>query len=123
MTEFKPGRRALLLGALALVAGAGACTRRGDAGPSSLLKDLRDRPLAITPPVGKLSIDDSRFLIALSLIHPDPVSLLAAWASVGPESRETRATCGCAPRTASTLKAEAELGVFGKVASAGDFSR
>ena len=27
-----------------------------------------------------MSIDDSRFLIALSLIHPDPVSLLAAWA-------------------------------------------
>lgn len=80
MIDFKPGRRALLLGAAALMAGAGACTRREDAGPSSLLKDLRDRPLAVTPPIGKLSIDDSRFLIALSLIHPDPVSLLAAWA-------------------------------------------
>ena len=80
MMDFKPGRRALLLGAAALLAGTSACMRRDDAGPSSLLKDLRDRPLAVTPPVGKLSIDDSRFLIALSLIHPDPVSLLAAWA-------------------------------------------
>ena len=81
MVEVRLGRRALLMGAAALMAtGAAACTRRDAAGPSSLLTDLRDRPLAITPPVTKLSIDDSRFLIALSLIHPDPVSLLAAWA-------------------------------------------
>src|SRR5690606_4980988 len=80
-TPLKPGRRALLLGAAALfAAGTGACARRDEAAPSSLLTDLRERPVAITPPVTKLSIDDSRFLIALSLIHPDPVSLLAAWA-------------------------------------------
>ena len=73
--------RTLLLGAAALMAtGAVACKRRDQAAPTSLLTDLRDRPLAITPPVTKLSIDDSRFLIALSLIHPDPVNLLAAWA-------------------------------------------
>jgi len=127
MTEFKPGRRALLLGAAALLAGAGACTRRDDAGPSSLLKDLRDRPLAITPPLGKLSIDDSRFLIALSLIHPDPVSLLAAWAGdvnrLSPEiyaayleKSPALATLPKTPSSASAFNVEAVLGAQPQVA-------
>lgn len=127
MTELKPGRRALLLGAAALLAGAGACTRRDDAGPSSLLKDLRDRPLAITPPVGKLSIDDSRFLIALSLIHPDPVSLLAAWAGdvnrLSPEiyaayleKSPALATLPKTPSSASAFNVEAVLGAQPQVA-------
>lgn len=127
MTEFKPGRRALLLGAAALLAGTGACTRRDDAGPSSLLKDLRDRPLAITPPVGKLSIDDSRFLIALSLIHPDPVSLLAAWAGdvnrLSPEiyaayveKSPALATLPKTPSSASAFNVEAVLGAQPQVA-------
>lgn len=127
MTEFKPGRRALLLGAAALVAGAGACSRRDGASPSSLLKDLRDRPLAVTPPVGKLSIDDSRFLIALSLIHPDPVSLLAAWAGdvnrLSPEiyaayleKSPTLATLPKTPSSASAFNVEAVLGAQPQVA-------
>lgn len=127
MTEFKPGRRALLLGAAALLAGAGACTRRDDAGPSSLLKDLRDRPLAITPPLGKLSIDDSRFLIALSLIHPDPVSLLAAWAGdvnrLSPEiyaayleKSPALATLPKTPSSAAAFNVEAVLGAQPQVA-------
>lgn len=74
------GRRAFLLGAGALVMATGACVRREEAVSDAALKDLRDRPLKVDGQVGKLSIDDSRFLIALSLIHPDPVSLLAAWA-------------------------------------------
>jgi len=127
MTEFKPGRRALLLGAAALLAGAGACTRRDDAGPSSLLKDLRDRPLAVTPPIGKLSIDDSRFLIALSLIHPDPVSLLAAWAGdvnrLSPEiyaayleKSPALATLPKTPSSAAAFNVEAVLGAQPQVA-------
>lgn len=129
MTEFKPGRRALLLGAAALVAvaGAGACTRRDGASPSSLLKDLRDRPLAVTPPVGKLSIDDSRFLIALSLIHPDPVSLLAAWAGdvnrLSPEiyaayleKSPALATLPKTPSSAAAFNVEAVLGAQPQVA-------
>ncbi|WP_233190080.1 MULTISPECIES: ABC transporter substrate-binding protein [unclassified Brevundimonas] len=127
MTEFTTGRRALLLGAAALLAGAGACTRRNDAGPSSLLKDLRDRPLAVTPPVGKLSIDDSRFLIALSLIHPDPVSLLAAWAGdvnrLSPEiyaayleKSPALATLPKTPSSASAFNVEAVLGAQPQVA-------
>lgn len=127
MMDFEPGRRALLLGAAALMAGAGACTRREDPGPSSLLKDLRDRPLAVTPPIGKLSIDDSRFLIALSLIHPDPVSLLAAWAGdvnrLSPEiyaaylaRSPALATLPKTPSSASAFNVEAVLDAQPQVA-------
>lgn len=41
--------------------------------------DIRGRDVVIQHPVRKLAIDDGRFLIALSLILPDPVSALAAW--------------------------------------------
>lgn len=41
--------------------------------------DIRGREVVIQQPVRKLAIDDGRFLIALSLILPDPVSFLAAW--------------------------------------------
>ncbi|MET4682101.1 ABC transporter substrate-binding protein [Brevundimonas faecalis] len=130
MMAMKPGRRALLLGAAALLAGAGAsaCTRReGGVASSSLLTDLRDRPLAITPPVTKLSIDDSRFLIALSLIHPDPVSLLAAWAGdvnrLSPEiyaaylaKSPVLANLPKTPSSAAAFNVEAVLGAQPQVA-------
>ena len=127
MMDFKPGRRALLLGGAALLAGTSASMRRDDAGPSSLLKDLRDRPLAVTPPVGKLSIDDSRFLIALSLIHPDPVSLLAAWAGdvnrLSPEiyaayleKSPALASLPKTPSSAAAFNVEAVLGTQPQVA-------
>lgn len=47
---------------------------------SITITDIRGRSVAVprtTTP--KLLIDDGRYLIALSLIHPDPVSLIAAW--------------------------------------------
>lgn len=128
MVEVRLGRRALLLGAAALMAtGAAACTRRDQTAPSSLLTDLRDRPLAITPPVTKLSIDDSRFLIALSLIHPDPVSLLAAWAGdvnrLSPdiyaaylEKTPALATLPKTPSSAAAFNVEAVLGAQPQVA-------
>lgn len=73
-----PDRRAFLtaLGGAALLA---ACGEGGVSGEASALHDLRGRPVRGLPSGGRLSIDDGRFLIALSLIHPDPVSLLAAW--------------------------------------------
>ncbi len=128
MVEVRLRRRALLLGAAALMAtGAAACTRRDQAAPTSLLTDLRDRPLAITPPVTKLSIDDSRFLIALSLIHPDPVSLLAAWAGdvnrLSPdiyaaylERSPTLAALPKTPSSAAAFNVEAVLGAQPQVA-------
>jgi iron complex transport system substrate-binding protein len=41
--------------------------------------DLRGRTVAVPDQVRKISIDDGRFLVALSLIQSDPVKLLAAW--------------------------------------------
>ncbi|WP_427789347.1 ABC transporter substrate-binding protein [Brevundimonas diminuta] len=128
MVELKLGRRALLMGAAALMAaGAAGCARREEAGAASGLMDLRDRPLAITPPVTKLSIDDSRFLIALSLIHPDPVSLLAAWAGdvnrLSPETyaaylekSPALATLPKTPSSAAAFNVEAVLGAQPNVA-------
>lgn len=43
------------------------------------LVDLRGRTVAVPDQVRKMSIDDSRFLVALALIQPDPVQWLAAW--------------------------------------------
>lgn len=43
------------------------------------IEDVRGRTVAIKGPVKRIAIDDSRYLVALGLIHPDPVSLLAAW--------------------------------------------
>lgn len=73
-------RRALFAGAgcggLLLLAG---CKPPASDTTATGLTDLRDRPLTVATPAGKLSIDDGRYLIGLALIHPDPVSVLAAW--------------------------------------------
>ena len=67
----------LLAGLPLVLAGCGRGEDKGAAGAG--LADLRDRALAVTPPVSRLTIDDGRYLIALALIHPDPVSLLTGW--------------------------------------------
>lgn len=73
-------RRALFAGAggglLLLLAG---CKPPAAGSAAGSLTDLRGRALELKTPVGKLSIDDGRYLIGLALIHPDPVSVLAAW--------------------------------------------
>jgi iron complex transport system substrate-binding protein len=66
----------LSLSGLGLLA---ACDRAASGKAEGALADLRGRPVKPLSPGGQLSIDDGRYLIALSLIHPDPVSLLAAW--------------------------------------------
>lgn len=43
------------------------------------LRDVTGRAVTLAAPAHRLLIDDGRFLIALALIHPDPVSVLAAW--------------------------------------------
>ncbi|WP_248310312.1 ABC transporter substrate-binding protein [Bosea sp. 117] len=43
------------------------------------LTDVTGRQIELAAPARRLLIDDGRFLVALSLIHPDPVSMLAAW--------------------------------------------
>jgi iron complex transport system substrate-binding protein len=73
-------RRQALLGAGAgLALSVAACGPRQSGGAGGDLVDLRDRPLAVTAPVSRLSIDDGRYLIGLALIHPDPVSILSSW--------------------------------------------
>lgn len=48
--------------------------------PAALtLTDLRGRTVTVKAPAKRLLIDDGRYLIALSLIHQDPVSLVAGW--------------------------------------------
>ncbi|MCJ8145131.1 ABC transporter substrate-binding protein [Ancylobacter sp. A5.8] len=43
------------------------------------LTDVTGREVTLEKPASRLLIDDGRFLVALSLVHPDPVSVLAAW--------------------------------------------
>jgi iron complex transport system substrate-binding protein len=57
----------LVLAALASPAGAAELT------------DLNGRKVTVPDQVRKISIDDGRFLVALSLIQADPVKWLAAW--------------------------------------------
>lgn len=63
-------------GAILLAAG---CAPEATAPEAEAVTDLRDRPVTAPLPVSRISIDDGRYLIALSLIHPDPVSVLCAW--------------------------------------------
>jgi len=64
------------LGAASLLS---ACGGQGSGGADGELVDLRGRSFTASSLPARLSIDDGRYLIALALIHPDPVSLLAAW--------------------------------------------
>lgn len=41
--------------------------------------DLKNRTVTVPSPAKRLLIDDGRYLVALSLIHPDPVSVIAGW--------------------------------------------
>src|SRR5690606_25076668 len=75
-----PSRRWLLGAAAAgVLAGLAGCSRPNSQTAEGGLVDLRGRPLGVTPPLSRLSVDDGRYLVALALIHPDPVSVLAAW--------------------------------------------
>lgn len=81
MQAFSPpalSRRRLFASAGAFLTLA-ACARSAPTAQTGPLQDLRGRALSLTPPLTRLSIDDGRYLIALSLIHPAPVSLLASW--------------------------------------------
>lgn len=41
--------------------------------------DVTGRVVTLPKPATRVLIDDGRYLVALGLIHPDPVSLIAAW--------------------------------------------
>lgn len=44
-----------------------------------LVTDITGQEVRLAEPARRILIDDGRYLIALALIHPDPVSLLSAW--------------------------------------------
>jgi len=75
----------ILIVALLAIAGALWLSRNGGSTTSAgvenaaPLTDVRGRPLNIEGHASRIAIDDSRYLVALGLIHPDPVSLLSAW--------------------------------------------
>jgi iron complex transport system substrate-binding protein len=125
-----PTSRRTVLGMMGATLLLAACNRGSgeDGGEAkAALVDLRDRPLAITPPVERITIDDGRYLIALALIHPDPVSLLAGWSGdvnrISPEMFEAFAqkapafrTLPTTPSSADEFSVEAVLGVQPQVA-------
>lgn len=43
------------------------------------VRDVAGRSVSLAAPARRIVIDDARYLVALSLIHPDPVSVLAGW--------------------------------------------
>ena len=49
------------------------------AAASVTVTDLKELTVTVKAPATRLLVDDGRFLVALSLIHPDPVSVVAAW--------------------------------------------
>jgi len=78
----------LLAGFILLLATA-FCAAEAGAAPITLT-DITGRTVTLDKPATRLLIDDGRFLVALSLIMDDPVSVLAAWPRdlnrIGPET-------------------------------------
>lgn len=73
--------RRLALTCLALVAAAAAGASAALAKERIEITDVFGRKVAIERPVTRILLGEGRQLLALSLIHPDPVSLLAGWPS------------------------------------------
>lgn len=53
--------------------------RPGRARGAIEITDIRDRKVVLDGPAKSLLIDDSRYLVALAIISPDPVAPVAAW--------------------------------------------
>lgn len=75
LLPFRSGGRSGLFLGLAFALLAAAAPARAEIA----LKDVTGREVTLAAPANRLLIDDGRFLVALALIHPDPVSVLAAW--------------------------------------------
>lgn len=75
-----PALLACLLAALLALAGCAPGDSAAEARGGLTLTDMRGRTVELAGPVQTIAIDDSRYLVALALIDPKPVSRLAAWA-------------------------------------------
>lgn len=116
--RFAPTAIATRRDTLAMIGGLLALTACGGDAPAGERKDeaaatdLRDRPLSVRAPVRRLTVDDGRYLIALALIHPDPVSLLAGWSGdvnrISPEMFDAFASRWPAIRTLPTTPSSAD---------------
>jgi iron complex transport system substrate-binding protein len=75
---------AIGLAVLAIIIGF-ALTQRGADAPAAPATsataqlDIAGKPIIGAGPFTRIAIDDSRYLVALGLIHPEPASLLVAW--------------------------------------------
>lgn len=69
----------LLLACLAFVVATGSCVLSLRAEEAIVITDIVGRTVKIERPVKRILLGEGRQLLALSLIHPDPVSLLAGW--------------------------------------------
>ncbi len=64
---------------LVLVLGVALTTAPPAAAQRVEFRDVAGREVSLEGPARRILIDDGRYLIALALIHPDPVSVLVAW--------------------------------------------
>jgi len=71
--------RLLAMMAVLIVVASSAAAQAPAPSRRATITDIRDRKVEVPVPARRVLIDDGRYLLALSLIHPDPVSLLAAW--------------------------------------------
>ncbi|MBB4267768.1 ABC transporter substrate-binding protein [Roseospira visakhapatnamensis] len=100
-----------ILMAAILISGVGAST---GARAEVTLTDVTGRQITLDQPARRLLITDGRFLVALSLIHPDPVSLLAAWPHdidhIGPDTytqlRATSPAIASLPKVAGSARVQ-----------------
>ncbi|MCX8995978.1 cytochrome b/b6 domain-containing protein [Rhizobiaceae bacterium BDR2-2] len=69
----------MLPSSLATIVLTGAMICSPEANAQVIATDVLGRQVRLEQPAQRIAIDDGRYLIALSLIAPDPVSLLSAW--------------------------------------------
>ena len=75
---------AIGLAVLAIIIGFAMTQRTADAPAApatsaTAQRDIAGKPIIGAGPFTRIAIDDSRYLVALGLIHPEPASLLVAW--------------------------------------------
>lgn len=63
----------------ALAAAGGLQAQAASGANKASIKDVRGRSVVVPVPAQRILIDDGRYLIALSLLSPDPVAHLAGW--------------------------------------------
>lgn len=71
--------RALLIACVAVAAWAMMAAQPVRADDAAVVTDIAGRTVTVQRPVKRILLGEGRLLLALSLLHPDPASLLAGW--------------------------------------------